>query len=279
MLAMANADFGIIGLGVMGRNFLANVAAHGTSVIGYDVDAARRGQATSETGVECAADLAQFFTVLAVPRKIMLFVPENAVDGVIAECLALLEPGDLLVDGGNSHFADTERRAALVASKGVRHLGVGVSGGEEGARNGACIMAGGEPESYARVESILRSASAKVAGEPCCAHVGYGSAGHFVKMTHNGIEYAMMQVTAEAYDVMSRVLGMSARESSEVFSEWGEGRLGSFLTGFINDYVFGDELRIGDSLAWIVAVSAPLAALLLVGARRPYAARSLAQAQ
>ena len=229
MLAMANAEFGVIGLGVMGRNFLLNVAGRGTSVVGYDVDAAKREQAAMGSGIECASDLAHFFKQLVTPRKIMLFVPENLVDDVIAECLPMFDPDDLLIDGGNSHFGDTERRSALVASKGVRYLGVGVSGGEEGARNGACIMAGGDSESYARVEAILRSASARVADEPCCAHVGNGSAGHFVKMTHNGIEYAMMQVIAEAYDVMSRILGMSAQESSKVFSEWNDGRLGSFL--------------------------------------------------
>src|SRR5690242_18385330 len=192
---MSNAQFGMIGLGTMGRNFLLNVAQHGFSCVGYDlVEKKRQMLVTEGSGmpIDAAANVAEFISKLSTPRNIMLLVPAGPiVDSVIGDLVGHLEPNDLIIDGGNSHFTDTERRQESLTGKGIAFLGVGVSGGEEGARHGASIMVGGDPAVYERVRPILEAASAKVDGEPCAAHVGLGSAGHFVKMVHNGIEYAM----------------------------------------------------------------------------------------
>jgi 6-phosphogluconate dehydrogenase len=160
----------------------------------------------------------------------MLLVPAGPiVDYVINELVDHLEPGDLIVDGGNSHFTDTERRQAMLAENGIVFLGVGISGGEEGARHGASIMVGGDPAVYERVRPVFEAASAKVDGEPCAAHVGLGSAGHFVKMVHNGIEYAMMQLIAEAYDLLHKGFGISDEKAADLFARWNSGPLNSFL--------------------------------------------------
>src|ERR1041385_4069936 len=205
---MTNAQFGMIGLGTMGRNFLLNVAEHGFSCVGYDLDETKRQLLLTEgTGmpIDVGANVAEFLEKLATPRNIMMLVPAGPiVDSVIHDLVPHLDEGDLIIDGGNSHFTDTERRQQALAEKKIAFLGVGVSGGEEGARHGASIMVGGDPSVYERVRPILEAASAKVDGEPCAAHVGLGSAGHFVKMVHNGIEYAMMQLIAEAYDLLHR---------------------------------------------------------------------------
>lgn len=239
----------MIGLGTMGRNFLLNVAEHGISGVGYDLVAAKRQLLLDEGSgfpIETANDIAEFVAKLAMPRNIMLLVPAGRiVDSVIGELLPHLEPGDLIIDGGNSHFPDTDRREAFLNERGLEFLGVGVSGGEEGARNGASIMIGGKPEIYERVRPIFEAASAKVDGEPCAAHVGTGSAGHFVKMVHNGIEYAMMQLIAETYSFLryehidGRGYGSesglrsdtmrSDAEIAEIFSDWNTGELNSFL--------------------------------------------------
>ncbi len=223
----------MIGLGTMGRNFLLNVAEKGFSGIGYNRHPDKlqllleEGKGFNVTGVN---DLEKFVQGLESPRKIMLLVPAgNPVDSVIGELLPYLEKGDLIIDGGNSHFSDTERREAFLSEKGINFLGVGVSGGEEGARHGASIMIGGEPEVYEMVRPILEAASAKVNGEPCAAHVGKSSAGHFVKMVHNGIEYGLMQILAETYDFMLRVLKMNYKQMSETFARWNDTELNSFL--------------------------------------------------
>ncbi len=195
---MNNAQFGMIGLGVMGRNFLLNVAEHGFSCVGYDLDAtkvAALNEEGAEYTVEGVNSLGDFIAALETPRKIMLLVPAGGiVDAVIKDLLPHLAKGDLVIDGGNSHFSDTERREKDLTERGFEFLGVGVSGGEEGARHGASIMIGGNPDSYKKVQPILEAVSAKVNGEPCAAHVGKSSAGHFVKMVHNGIEYGLMQL-------------------------------------------------------------------------------------
>lgn len=232
MLAMKDGRFGVIGLGTMGRNFLVNVARSGVPCIGYDLDPLKVDSlAEGAEGLDVFAteSLKDLFASIAAPRSIMLFVPADLVDQVIEDCIPFLEKGDLLIDGGNSHYSDTERRAELVRKAGGEFLGVGVSGGEEGARNGACIMIGGDRDSFERVREIFVSACARVGDDPCCAFIGAGSAGHFVKMVHNGIEYGMMQVVCEAFDFMQRNLGMSCAEISEVFRKWNEGRLDSFL--------------------------------------------------
>src|SRR5690606_36632948 len=189
---MPSAKFGMIGLGTMGRNFMLNVAEQGYSSMGYGFTAEKLGLMLAEgrgLDIEVARSIEEFLAALERPRNIMLLVPAGSVvDSVIGELTPLLEPGDLIIDGGNSHFPDTARRETFLNEQGFEFVGIGVSGGEEGARQGASIMAGGRPEIYERVRPILEAASAKVDGEPCAAHVGNGAAGHYVKMVHNGIE-------------------------------------------------------------------------------------------
>ncbi|MDM7922184.1 MAG: NADP-dependent phosphogluconate dehydrogenase, partial [Pyrinomonadaceae bacterium] len=253
---MAEAKFGMIGLGTMGRNFLLNVAEQGFSTAGYDLDAAKRELLLAEgRGFEISVgdDLPSFRAQLERPRNIMLLVPAGPiVDAVIEQLIPMLEPGDLVIDGGNSHFTDTERREKYLNEKGFEFLGVGVSGGEEGARHGASIMIGGNPEVYERVRPIFEAASAKVGGEPCAAHVGKGSAGHFVKMVHNGIEYAMMQLIAEAYDLLKRSYGMSAAEIGGLFAEWNAAELNSFLMEISATVLQKRDAETGDPLVEMI---------------------------
>lgn len=230
---MENAQFGMVGLGTMGRNFLLNVAEHGFSCVGYDLDAEKVGLLNKEGAdytVEGVNTVEEFIAALEKPRKIMMLVPAGKiVDSVIEGLLPHLEKGDIIIDGGNSHFTDTETREKFLTEKGIEFMGVGVSGGEEGARHGASIMPGGSKESYAHVAPILEAASAKVGGDPCVAYMGKGSAGHFVKMVHNGIEYGLMQILAETYDFMFRVLKMNYKEMSDTFRHWNGTELNSFL--------------------------------------------------
>ena len=230
---MSKAKFGMIGLGTMGRNFLLNVADSGFSCVGYDLDAEKvsaLNEEGKEFGVKGVNTLAEFLDALERPRSIMLLVPAGkVVDIVIEDLIPHLDEGDLIIDGGNSHFPDTERREKYLNEKGFEFLGVGVSGGAKGARLGPSIMIGGEEETYSRVQPILEAVSAKVDGEPCAAHVGKGSAGHFVKMVHNGIEYGLMQLICETYDVMKRGLNMSHEKMSRTFAKWDEAELNSYL--------------------------------------------------
>ena len=227
------AHFGMIGLGTMGRNFLLNIAEHGIAGIGYDLDEGKRKLLLEEGAgmpVDVGNDLADFLAKLETPRNIMMLVPAGPiVDSVIADLVPHLEANDLIIDGGNSHFTDTERRQAELDQKGIGFMGIGVSGGEAGARHGASIMPGGKKEFYDRIEATLQAVSAKVNGEPCVAYMGAGSAGHFVKMVHNGIEYGLMQIISETYDYMHRVLEMDNLEISDTFSKWNDGALNSFL--------------------------------------------------
>ena len=226
-------DFGMIGLGVMGRNFLLNVADHGFSAAGLDLDPEKARALDKESGdkpVKGTTNTAEFVAMLRRPRKIMLLVPAGkAVDSVIESLLPHLDKGDLIIDGGNSHFEDTNRRTEYMKMKGMQFLGVGVSGGSEGARRGPSIMPGGNVESYQLVGPILEAVSAKVNGDPCVAYLGNSSAGHYTKMVHNGIEYGLMQLIAEAYDILKSIGGLSNQELHEVFSQWNEGALESFL--------------------------------------------------
>lgn len=227
------AHFGMIGLGTMGRNFLLNIAEQGISGVGYDLDAAKRELLLKEgegMPVDAGNDMADFLAKLESPRNIMLLVPAGPiVDKVIADLAPHLDDDDLVIDGGNSHFTDTDRREADLSAKGIGFMGIGVSGGEEGARHGASIMPGGRRDHYDRIEKTLQAVSAKVNGEPCVAYMGAGSAGHFVKMVHNGIEYGMMQLLAETFDFMQHSLRMEYTEMHRTFSEWNSGELGSFL--------------------------------------------------
>ena len=217
----------------MGRNFLLNVAEQGFSCVGYDLDKEKRRLLVEEGqnfSIEAAENVADFVAKLQSPRKIMLLVPAGKiVDAVIEDLLPHLEKGDIVIDGGNSYFGDTERREQYLNGKGIEFLGVGVSGGEEGARHGASIMPGGSRAAYEKVAPVLIAASAKVGGEPCVTYIGKGSSGHFVKMVHNGIEYGLMQILAETYDFMRRVLKMDYGAMSETFAEWNNAELNSFL--------------------------------------------------
>ncbi len=223
----------MIGLGTMGRNFLLNIAEHGIHSVGFDLDAGKRELLLKEgegMPVDVGVDMADFIAKLESPRNVMMLVPAGPiVDSVIADLLPHLEKDDLIIDGGNSHFTDTDRREADLAAKGVGFMGVGVSGGEEGARHGASIMPGGRRDFYDRVEATLQAVSAKVNGEPCVAYMGAGSAGQFVKMVHNGIEYGLMQILAETYDFMQHVLKMDYPAMGKAFSDWNDSELNSFL--------------------------------------------------
>jgi 6-phosphogluconate dehydrogenase len=226
-------EIGMVGLGVMGRNLVLNMADHGVSVAGYDKDASQveaLKKESAERKICGAASLPDFIALLRKPRAIMMLVPAGApVDSVIKDLLPHLDKDDLIIDAGNSYFKDTDLRASNLVAKGIQFLGVGVSGGEEGARHGPSIMPGGTKKSYKRVRPIFEAAAAKVNGEPCVAYLGPGSAGHFVKMVHNGIEYGVMQLIAETYDLMKRGLGLNDDEAHEVYASWNKGELNGYL--------------------------------------------------
>ncbi len=250
------AHFGMIGLGTMGRNFLLNIAEHGISGVGYDLDAGKRQLLLDEgkgMPLDVGNDLADFISKLESPRNIMLLVPAGPiVDSVIADLLPHLDQDDLIIDGGNSHFTDTDRRIAELDAKGVGFMGIGVSGGEEGARHGASIMPGGRKDFYDRIETTLQAVSAKVNNEPCVAYMGSGSAGHFVKMVHNGIEYGMMQLLAETYDFMQRVLRMQSTELHRTFTEWNSGDLNSFLVEITSEVLRKSDPDTGNPLVSMI---------------------------
>ncbi|WP_300017689.1 NADP-dependent phosphogluconate dehydrogenase [Pseudonocardia sp.] len=225
---------GVTGLAVMGANLARNIASRGVPVAVHNRTAAKTRefmQAYSDEGAFTAAEsLEDFVAALEKPRRIIVMVKAGKpVDGVIEELTPLLDEGDIIIDAGNSHFPDTRRRTAECAAKGLRFMGVGVSGGEEGALLGPSIMPGGDPAAYAEVEQILTSIAAVVDGTPCCVHVGPDGAGHYVKMVHNGIEYADIQLIAEAYDLLTHVGGLDAPAIAKVFEEWNSGDLESFL--------------------------------------------------
>lgn len=231
---MDKQQFGIVGLGVMGENLALNVESHGFSVVGYDLAADKVQKFRKRTEgkkVVAVGSLADFLGALESPRRILMMVPAGkAVDSVINDLKPHLSRGDVLVDGGNTYFADTDRRMRELESTGVLYVGTGVSGGEEGALRGPSIMPGGNPAAWPVVKPILQSIAAKTDdGWPCCEWVGNGGAGHFVKMVHNGIEYGDMQMICEAYFLMEKVLGMSPGEMSGVFAEWNKGELNSYL--------------------------------------------------
>ena len=234
-------EIGMVGVGVMGRNFLLNMADHGHSVAGYDKDATKVAALRREAenrDIRGAANIKRFIALLRKPRAIMMLVPAGApVDSVIKDLLPRLDKGDLIIDAGNSYFKDTDVRARNLTAKGIQFLGVGVSGGEEGARHGPSIMPGGPKEAYEGVRPVFEAAAAKVNGDPCVTWLGPGSAGHFVKMVHNGIEYAVMQLLAETYDLMKRGLGMNDDKMRAVYVLWNKGELNSYLVE-ITSHIF-----------------------------------------
>jgi 6-phosphogluconate dehydrogenase len=228
------ARIGVTGLAVMGRNLARNFARHGHTVAVHNRTSARTRELVEHFGGEGdflpAETAGEFVAALERPRRLVVMVKAGApTDAVIDTFAPLLEPGDMIMDGGNAHFEDTRRREAALRERGLHFVGCGISGGEEGALHGPSIMPGGSAASYRALGPLLESIAADVDGEPCCAHLGPDGAGHFVKMVHNGIEYADMQLIAEAYDLLRRVGGFPPGRAAEVFARWNEGRLGSYL--------------------------------------------------
>lgn len=233
---------GMAGLGVMGRNLLLNMADHGFSVAGYDNDPAKvevlRKEAETRD-IHCTTSLQEFIAILQKPRAIMLLVPAGApVDAVINEMIVYLKNDDLIIDGGNSYFKDTNLRTIRLKEKGIHFIGMGISGGEEGARHGPSIMPGGPKEAYERVKPVFEAVAARVNGEACVTYLGPQSAGHFVKMVHNGIEYGIMQLISETYALMKQLLGFSEDELQKIYREWNHGELNSYLIE-ITEKIFG----------------------------------------
>lgn len=242
------ADIGLIGLAVMGENLVLNMESKGYTVAVYNrtvekVDNFMNGRGKDKNFIG-AQSLEQLVDSLEKPRKVMMLVKAGApVDSFIEQLVPLLEPGDIIIDGGNTHFPDTVRRTKYVESKGLLYVGSGVSGGEEGALTGPSIMPGGSPAAWPLIKDIFQSISAKVEdGTPCCDWVGEDGAGHFVKMVHNGIEYGDMQIINEAYHLMKELLGMDAFEQHDVFKKWNEGKLDSYLIEITRDILaYKDE--------------------------------------
>ncbi len=246
-------DFGMIGLGVMGSNFLLNMADNKFKVIGFDLDAAKakklEDEATPGTTVKGVTTLQEMVSQLDKPRRIMMLVPAGKpVDDVINNLLPLVEKDDVIIDGGNSHYIDTLRRVKQLDEKGIHFMGMGVSGGEEGARRGPSIMPGGDMAAWKRVKPMLEAVSAKVDSEPCVAYMGKDAAGHYVKMVHNGIEYAIMQLISEAYDLMKNLLDQSNNDLAKIFKKWNEEELQSFLIEITSEIFLKDDDVTGNRL-------------------------------
>ena len=232
---MSKGDIGLIGLAVMGENLVLNMENHGFTVSVYNrttskVDTFIEGRGKGKKFIGCYS-IEELVQSLKTPRKVMLLVKAGKpVDDFIEMIMPYLDPGDIIIDGGNSHFPDTIRRTEYVQNNGFLYIGTGVSGGEEGALLGPSIMPGGSPAAWPHVEKIFKSIAAKVSdGSPCCEWVGNDGAGHFVKMVHNGIEYGDMQMISEAYSIMKNLLGMTPAEMQPVFEEWNKGELDSYL--------------------------------------------------
>ncbi|WP_018887506.1 NADP-dependent phosphogluconate dehydrogenase [Paenibacillus massiliensis] len=230
---MAKQQIGVIGLAVMGKNLALNIESKGFTVSVYNRssekthDLLKEAEGKNLTGT---FTIEEFVNSLESPRKILIMVQAGkATDATIEQLLPHLDEGDIIIDGGNAYFPDTQRRSAELEAKGIRFIGTGVSGGEEGALNGPSIMPGGLESAYKLVEPILTAISAKVNGDPCCTYIGTDGAGHYVKMVHNGIEYGDMQLIGEAYHLMKSVLNVGAEELHEIFSEWNKGELDSYL--------------------------------------------------
>ena len=237
---MNTYNYGMIGIGVMGRNLLYNIAENGFSIAGFDLDKQKindlKEGATSEMKIDGTDSLEEFVAKLEIPRKIVLMVPAGKpVDAVLENIKPLLSKGDIVIDAGNSYFKDTNRRVSDLATQGLHFMGMGVSGGEKGARFGPSIMPGGDLEAFHSVRPMLEAIAAKVNGESCTAYMGKDAAGHYVKMVHNGIEYAIMQLISEAYDLLRKGADLSNDQLYEVFKKWNDGEMNSFLIEITRD--------------------------------------------
>ena len=245
-------DFGLVGLGVMGRNFILNVASNGYSTIGLSSkDKAIELLKTEGKDYEVDGTKSdeEFIKKLKRPRKIMLLVPAGKpVDSMIQRFLPYLEEGDILIDGGNSHYDDTDRRYLYLKDKNIHFIGAGVSGGSKGARFGPSIMPGGDKECYSNLKAIFEATSAKVNGDPCVTYLGNTSSGHYVKMIHNGIEYAIMQLISENYHILKYGLKKSNKQIHEVFERWNEGILESYLIEITRDIFKASDKESGNDL-------------------------------
>lgn len=254
----AKADIGVIGLAVMGENLILNFESRNLCVACFNrstdkVDAFLNARAKGRNIVGCHS-LAEFVGALARPRKMLMMIRAGkAVDECIDQLLPLLEPGDTVMDGGNSHFDDTTRREAALRAKGILYVGTGVSGGEEGALHGPAIMPGGNAQAWAGIQPMFEAAAARAHdGKPCCVWIGNAGSGHFVKMVHNGIEYGDMQLICEAYDLMSRGLGMKPAEMKSVFQEWNKGVLDSYLIEITSDILGVIDEKTGQPLVDLI---------------------------
>ena len=234
-MADATCDIGLIGLAVMGQNLVLNMNDHGFKVCVFNRTTSKvdefLAQEAKGTQVEGSWSIQELCSKLKRPRRVMIMVKAGSVvDSTIEQILPYLEPGDIVIDGGNSLYTDSERRTKELKAKGIHYIGTGVSGGEEGARFGPSIMPGGDPEAWPAVKPIFQAIAAKVEdGTPCCDWVGEGGAGHYVKMVHNGIEYGDMQLICEAYQLLRDGYGIQADEFAQIFTEWNKGELDSFL--------------------------------------------------
>ncbi|MBS3905072.1 MAG: decarboxylating NADP(+)-dependent phosphogluconate dehydrogenase [Simkania sp.] len=256
-MASASADIGLIGLAVMGQNLVLNMNDHGFTVAVFNRTYARTeeflaGPAKNTKIVGCK-ELSDFFAAIKRPRKVMFMVKAGqSVDDLIQECLPFLEKGDIVIDGGNSHYPDTQRREEFLKSKGIFYIGTGISGGEEGARHGPSIMPGGSAEAWPHVKTIFQAIAAKASdGMPCCDWIGEGGSGHYVKMVHNGIEYGDMQIICEGYQILRDIAGCSLGELHDIFVEWNRGELNSYLieiTAQIFAYKEGDGSYLLDKI-------------------------------
>jgi 6-phosphogluconate dehydrogenase len=252
------AEIGLIGLGVMGQNLALNIADHGYPIAVYNRTPARTEAfvATDEAGrlpLQGCARLEDLVAALRPPRAIVLMVQAGqATDQQVDALAPLLEPGDVIMDGGNARFQDTVRRERALRAQGLQFLGTGISGGEEGARHGPSIMAGGAPDAFGRVAEVLGRIAAQVDGTPCCAHVGADGAGHFVKMIHNGIEYADMQLIAETYGLMRRMLGLDYPAMQAAFAEWNRGELDSYLIEITADILGKRDPETGQPMVEVI---------------------------
>jgi 6-phosphogluconate dehydrogenase len=253
---MAKQQIGVIGLAVMGKNLALNIESKGYSVSVYNRSPEKTEEFVKEAqgkNIVGTYSIEEFVNSLETPRKILLMVKAGQpTDATIEQLLPYLEKGDILIDGGNTYFKDTQRRNKELAEKGIHFIGTGVSGGEEGALKGPSIMPGGQKEAYELVRPILEDISAKVNGEPCCTYIGPDGAGHYVKMVHNGIEYGDMQLISEAYFLLKHVLDLSAQELHEIFSEWNKGELDSYLIEITADIFTKMDPETGKPLVEVI---------------------------